>query len=438
MGLGRLVRRLNWARRGWSGASDRAYHDAAFQGAAYDATDPSYPGWITIRRFADLASSSLAGARRAVDMGCGPGEITCALASRHSGCTFVGVDHSATAIERAKSLALGAGVSNVSFIVADIEAWIPDAPVDVVMLFDAFHHVSAPRALIERLGAFTERFFLIEPAGTWYGAWRQEANLDWIAESIFLMRDRLQWQLEDAPGPGGADAAADEIAGEPVERRYPLDEFERFFDGYVVDVRGTIAGIEKYGSRPEAVSPLRRDIGELTYRLLVDIEDVLVRHDLDLSAKHWAISAQKGRGGVRRRQRRHLGGQPVTPTVAGPYDAVYRVDSVPDVVKSGAEFAVVVSVTNRSWREWSSHDPARIFLSSRILNQRGDVVTADGPRTPFPRTVQPGEECSVYLKVRAPNEAGRFRVLVDGVHEGVAWFSDAGTPPLELTVKVTR
>ena len=438
MGLGRLVRRLNWARRGWSGATDRVYHDTAFQGATYDATDASYPGWITIRRFADLASSSLDGATWAVDLGCGPGEITCALASRHPGCNFLGVDHSATAIERAKSLALRTGVSNASFIVADVEAWTPDGSVDVVMLFDAFHHVGAPRAFIERLGAFTERFFPIEPAGNWYGAWRQEANLDWVAESIFLMRDRLQWQLEDGPEPGGADAAVAEIAGEPVERRYPLDEFDRFFDGYTVDVRGTIAGIEKYGSRPEASSPLRRDIGELTYRLLVDIEDMLVRHDLDLSAKHWALSAQKGSGGVRRRQRRHLGGQTVAPTLAGPYDAGYRVDSVPSEVTSGAEFAVVVSVTNRSWREWSSHDPARIFLSSRILNQRGDIVIADGPRTPFPRTVQPGEACSVYLKVRAPNAPGRFRVLVDGVHEGVAWFSDAGTPPLEFSVKVTK
>jgi hypothetical protein len=43
----------------------------------------------------------------------------------------------------------------------------------------------------------------------------------------------------------------------------------------------------------------------------------------------------------------------------------------------------------------------------------------------------------VYLKVLAPNQPGRFTVLVDGVHEGVSWFSDAGTPPLEFTLNVT-
>lgn len=251
------------------------------------------------------------------------------------------------------------------------------------------------------------------------------------------MRDRLQMQLEDQPTSGSGAAPAATVAGEPVERRYPLDEFERLFEGYTVDVRGTIAGIEKYGSRPDAISPLRRDIGELTYRLLVDIEDTLIRHDLDLSAKHWALSARKGSGGIGRRQRRHLAGQAVAPTLAGPYDAAYKLESAPGTVTSGAEFAVVVVVTNRSWREWASHDEARIFLSSRVLGQRGEVVTADGPRTPFPRTVQPGEACFVYLKVRAPNQPGQFRVLVDGVHEGVSWFSDAGTPPLEFSLRVT-
>ena len=435
MGLARLVRRLNWARRGWSGAADRAYHDAVFQVSQHDPTDPAYPGWVTIRRFADLASPSLEGAARALDLGCGPGEITCALAARHPLCRFIGVDHSATAIERATSLAVRSGVTNAVFVVADVDAWTPDEPVDVVMLFDAFHHVSAPRELIERLGRFTDRFFLIEPAGNWYGGWQQEASLDWLAESIFLMRDRLELQLGYTASSPSPSAALGVPPGDPIERRYPLEDFERFFDGYTVDVRGTIAGIEKYGSSPASISPLRRDIGELTYRLLGEIEDVLLRHDLDLSAKHWALSARKGTAGVRRTQRTHLSGQRVAPTLAGPYDASYRIESAPPrLVTRGAEFAVTVAVTNRSWRDWSSED--QVFLSSRIFGPRGGIVTADGPRSPFPRVVQPGHECAVYLKVRAPDRPGRFRVLVDGVHEGVAWFSDSGTPPLEFEIRV--
>lgn len=437
MGLTRLVRRLNWARRGWSGAADRAYHDAVFQAPQYDPADASYPGWVTIRRFADLASPSLQGAARAIDLGCGPGEITCALAARYPLCRFIGIDHSTTAIERARSLATRTGLANTEFQVADVEAWAPDEPVDLVMFFDSFHHIRAPREMIARLRGLTDRFFLIEPAGNWYGGWRQEASLDWLAESIFLMRDRLELQLGESPSVAQGTAAAGSPPGDPVERRYPLEDFERFFDGYAVDVRGTIAGIEKYGSSPAAISSLRRDIGELTYRVLVEIEDVMLKHDLDLSAKHWAISARKGTGGIRRTQRNHLSGQRVQPTLAGPYDASYRLESSPpNPVARGKEFAVTVSVTNRSWRDWSSHEPHSIFLSSRIFGQRGEVVTADGPRSPFPRAVQSGQECAVYLKVLAPNQPGRFRVLVDGVHEGVAWFSDSGTPPLEFDLTV--
>jgi SAM-dependent methyltransferase len=437
MGLTRLVRRLNWARRGWSGAADRVYHDAVFQASQYDPADSSYPGWVTIRRFSDLASPSLQGAFRAVDLGCGPGEITCALAARHPQCRFIGVDHSTTAIERATSLATRTGLANAEFLVADVESWTPDAPVDVVMFFDSFHHVRAPREMIVRLGRVTDRFFLIEPAGNWYGGWRQEASLDWLAESIFLIRDRLELQLGESASRAPGSAAPGTPPGDPVERRYPLEDFERLFEGYAVDVRGTIAGIERYGSSPASISSLRRDIGELTYRMLVEIEEVMLKHDLDLSAKHWAISVRKGTAGIRRTHRNHLSGQRVEPTLAGPYDASYRLQSAaPSPVARGTEFAVTVSVTNRSWRDWSSHDPHYMFLSSRIVSRRGEVAIADGPRSPFPRVVQQGQECAVYLKVRAPNQSGRFRVLVDGVHEGVAWFSDNGTPPLEFELTV--
>ena len=63
----------------------------------YDPFSFAYPGYVTIRRFADLTDPYLAGVRHAVDFGCGPGEITCALARRHPEIRFAGVDHSAAA-----------------------------------------------------------------------------------------------------------------------------------------------------------------------------------------------------------------------------------------------------------------------------------------------------------------------------------------------------
>lgn len=412
------------------------YHDAIFEGGGYDPTDASYPGSITIRRFADLADPHVARSRTVVDIGCGPGEITCELARRHPQVTFRGIDHSATAIARARELAGRLQLSNVTFDVTDGEAWRPGEPVDLVVLFDAFHHVLQPRQFIDRLGAFTSRFFLIEPAGNWYGGWQQEANLDWIPESLFLIRDRLEYQFALAPDPGTAGANAAPAAGDPVERRYPIEDFEALFAGYAVDILGTVAGIERYGRLPAAASPLRRDIGEITYRLFADLDGMLRKHDLDLSAKHWALYAERGAGGVRRRQRVHLPGGEVQTPLAGSYDAAYTLDRPPAPIGPGAEFHVTVQVANRSWRTWSSDGEHPIYLSSRVIDARGVNVIADGPRTPFPRPVPPGESCQVYLRVQAPAAPGQYTVLVDGVHEGVAWFSESGVPPLTFTLVV--
>lgn len=427
---------MNWARRAWSPSADRTYHDHVFQGAQYDPTDPAYPGGVTIRRFAAIAAPYVASSRTVLDLGCGPGEITCELARRFPHVQIVGVDHSSVAITRAQALADRMGLTNATFVAADLSTFSPKGPVDLIALFDAFHHVPDPDAFVAHFGRYTNRFFLMEPAGNWYGGWQQDINLDWLAESVFLIRDRLELHLDAiAPAPPGGPVRPP--AGEPIERRYPLEDFERMFSGYGLEVQGTAAGIERYGTRPEASSPLRQDVGELTTRLFEDLDALLRKHDLDLAAKHWAIYAERGRTVPRRVPPLMRTPRPTTETpLSGPYDATYALQEAPPSVPAGRSFHLVVEVTNKSWRTWTSDPPLPIYLSSRVLDARGQVLIADGPRTPWPRPVRPGESCSVNLTVQAPEGAGRHRVQIDGVHEGVSWFSQAGVPPLTVTVDV--
>ena len=431
--LARLVRRLNWSRRRWSPQADQAFHESIFTGATYDPLDASYPGRLTIRRFADLAAPSVNASGTVVDLGCGPGEITCELASRHPTVRFAGVDHSAVAIERASALAARAGLTNISFITADLSTWTPGERVDLVMMFDAFHHVPDPAGFVARLGRHTDRFFLIEPAGNWYGGWQQTFSLDWVAESVFRIRDRIEHQLGDLPAAAGATRAAP--AGEPVEHRYPIEDFERFFAGFGLEVRGTAAGIERYGTSPEATSALRRDVGDLAYELFVRLDELLYAHDLDLGAKHWSISADRNRPAVRRRIPAPRETTTESP-VSGAYDASYSVKDAPATVAPGVTFHVVVEVTNRGWQTWSSDGLAPMFLSSHIEDERRQPVLRDGPRTPWPQRVEPGQRCAVNVAVQAPSQAGRYRLLIDGVHEGRTWFSEAGVPPLVIEINV--
>jgi len=176
--LGSIPRRLRWALQRWSSAADREFHDALFTEQRYDPFTFAYPGYVTIRRFADLAAERLDGVRRAVDFGCGPGEITCELARRKPEITFVGVDHSGAAIARAREHAAALKLSNVTFEAADISSYTPQPAADIVLMFDSFHHLLDPAAFVRTAGRTTGRFLLIEPGGDWLGGWERTLDLD--------------------------------------------------------------------------------------------------------------------------------------------------------------------------------------------------------------------------------------------------------------------
>ena len=83
------------------------------------------------RPFFDLVSRVGATApRRVVDLGCGPGHLTAALADRWPDAEVVGVDSSPEMIEAAQE---------------------PDAPVDVVVSNAAMQWVPTHRAVLPRL-----------------------------------------------------------------------------------------------------------------------------------------------------------------------------------------------------------------------------------------------------------------------------------------------
>jgi trans-aconitate 2-methyltransferase len=65
------------------------------------------------------------------DLGCGPGNLTVALADRWPAAEVVGVDNSAEMIDAAQAEARGR--NRLSFTLADIRDWRPDRKVDVLV-----------------------------------------------------------------------------------------------------------------------------------------------------------------------------------------------------------------------------------------------------------------------------------------------------------------
>ena len=93
-----------------------------------------------------LARVPLAAPKRVVDLGCGAGNVTALLAARFAGAAVAGVDGSAAMLERARKAAPGA-----HFVQADIAAWHPDAPVDLLFSNAALQWLGAHRTLLPHL-----------------------------------------------------------------------------------------------------------------------------------------------------------------------------------------------------------------------------------------------------------------------------------------------
>ena len=167
----RGLRQLRWWSGSWSKSRDRTYHERLYEAQHYDPFSPGYPGYLTIRRFADHAEVLLPAQGTVLDVGCGPGEITCELARRHRHLSFVGIDHSSQAVRRGREHASRLGLSNIRFDVGDAEGLPPADTYALVTMFDAFHHLERPRGFLSWLSAHTTRCVLIEPAGTATGRW---------------------------------------------------------------------------------------------------------------------------------------------------------------------------------------------------------------------------------------------------------------------------
>ena len=107
-----------------------------------------------------LDSAGLREGMSVVDLGCGLGEVTRAVAERVGPTgTVTGVDNAARPLEVARRRAADGGHGNVAFEEADVTAWSPREPVDAIIGRLILLHVPDPVAFVARLAR------LIRPGG---------------------------------------------------------------------------------------------------------------------------------------------------------------------------------------------------------------------------------------------------------------------------------
>jgi hypothetical protein len=105
--------------------------------------------------------------------------------------------------------------------------------------------------------------------------------------------------------------------------------------------------------------------------------------------------------------------------------------------QAGASQIATVELENAgsaTWRTRGAEDG--LFLSYHWLDERGNAIVWDGPRTALESPVQPGTRTRLPLRLRAPIPPGRYRLAVDLVEEHRFWLAELGNEALERDLDV--
>jgi SAM-dependent methyltransferase len=103
---------------------------------------------------------------------------------------------------------------------------------------------------------------------------------------------------------------------------------------------------------------------------------------------------------------------------------------IPASVGAGDRFRAHVRLTNNSSAELKSRNPNPVHLSYHWYSEHRHLVAFDGMRTPIPLT-PPGCVRDISMHIIAPPECGRFMLRATIVQELVCWFDEA---PQELFI----
>jgi hypothetical protein len=104
--------------------------------------------------------------------------------------------------------------------------------------------------------------------------------------------------------------------------------------------------------------------------------------------------------------------------------------------RAGVTSITRISLENAGTATWRSRGADGVQVSFHWLDPLGNPIVWDGPRTPLPHAVAPGERVELELAVTAPRPPGRYRLSFDLVEEHRFWFAEVGGTPLDVDVEV--
>ncbi|MBV8519174.1 MAG: methyltransferase domain-containing protein [Acidobacteria bacterium] len=323
-----------------------------------------------------------------LDFGAGTGWLSGHLT--RMGCRMILADVSETALRVAREhferIGLMALPNAPRFLHYDgARIGLPDASVDRVVCFDAFHHVPNPDAVLREFGR------ILRPGGI-AGFCEPGPNHSRSPQSQYEMRTYgviendvdLDAIWNDARASGFADLEVAAFNGDPP--RMPLERFEEIFRGGE--------------ALANAAHAMRRFLESTRVFFL-----------------------------------RAAGEACVDSRTASALACDLRV-ALRDAPRAGAPIAVRATVMNTGTATWlpSATIPGGVSLGCHLY-ANGALLRHDYHRIAFDRELAPGEKVIVDGEL-PPLDAGVYELEFDCVAAGVAWFAQVGSAPARVRVDV--
>ena len=107
--------------------------------------------------------------------------------------------------------------------------------------------------------------------------------------------------------------------------------------------------------------------------------------------------------------------------------------------RSGEVVRVTVRVENQSetvWLEKGRRGRGYVRLGAHLLDNESLVVDDDYGRAALPRDVAKGDAVDVELQLEAPDKAGVYTIELDMVNEGICWFAQQGSHTARVNLEV--
>lgn len=342
-----------------------------------------------LRAVADLAE--LAPVGRAIDLGCGRGELSVHLA--RLGHDVTAVDYSESAIRLAKAAAqdaaaVAARTLRINFHCGDVGHLDLSGSYDVVVASDLIEHLT-PEELDRLYSRISSRLsphglFIVHTfPNAWYykygHAWRLRQARELDAYLPLEPRSRYEQRMlinEQSPG---------------VLRR----QLEAYFPHVLL-----------WFAAHDLTRPfenLKRPFSKNEMRAAGDLFAVASPTPVRPNILYNGMTML-----------------PITP----PIDLLLEVLKIPSPVRKGSRFSARVRLTNNSRVDLRSRMPNPVHLSYHCYSEEQQLVKFDGLRTTIP-TVKAGSAEDIEMKLVAPTVKGAFLFKLTLVQESVMWFDEA-------------